>query len=298
LEQAQAGMRDWWQLMDDRAERLGEGGLMKPQMVLHQLNPLLRDDAIVICDSGTNTAWTARYIKIRGDQMFSCSGTLATMACSQGYALGAQVAFPDRQVVAVVGDGGFSMLMGDLVTFAKYKLPVKFVIVKNNVLGQIKWEQMVFLGNPEFGVDLQPIDFVKVAEACGVAGFHAEAPEALAATVRAFLDSPGPAVLEAVVDPYEPPTPPMISFDQADKMAKSLARGEPNRGKIALTLFRDQVEDFAAGAPGPLQQVAEKVADLVSGDSEHGPDAGHGRVPRDADRSATAGQVQAPEKTT
>ena len=89
------------------------------------------------------------------------------MACGLPYAIGAQVAYPDRQVVAFVGDGGFSMLMADFATAVKYELPIKVVVIKNDVLGQIKWEQMVFLGNPEFGVELQPIDFAKVAEACG-----------------------------------------------------------------------------------------------------------------------------------
>ena len=79
----------------------------------------------------------------------------------------AQIAYPDRQCVAFVGDGGFSMLMAEFATAVKYKLPIKVVIIKNNTLGQIKWEQMVFLGNPEYGVDLQPIDFAKFADACG-----------------------------------------------------------------------------------------------------------------------------------
>jgi len=267
LEKAQAGMKEWWRLMEDRANRLGESGLMKPQMVVHHLDPLLHDDAIVIADSGTNTCWAARHIKIRDRQMFSCSGTLATMACSQGYALGAQIAYPDRQVVAIVGDGGFSMLMADFITYVKYQLPVKFVIIKNNTLGQIKWEQMVFLGNPEFGVELQPFDFVKFAEACGAAGFHAEAPDDLPRTLRAFLDAPGPALLEAVVDPFEPPMPPMITFDQAEKMAKALARGEANRNKIAVTLFRDSIEDYAA-EPGPLHRIAETVAGAIGGDGK------------------------------
>ena len=91
--------------------------------------------------------------------MHSISGNLASMAPGLPYTLAAQVAFPERQCVAFVGDGGFSMLMADFVTAVKYKLPIKVVIIKNNTLGQIQWEQMVFLGNPEYGVDLAPIDF-------------------------------------------------------------------------------------------------------------------------------------------
>ncbi len=263
LEKAQQGMKEWWALLEHRATT-GEVP-MKPQAVAHFLDPLLADDAIVITDSGTITTWWARHLKARGTQMYSCSGTLATMACGLPYAIGAQVAYPRRQVVAFVGDGGFSMLMADFATLVKYKLPVKVVVIKNNVLGQIKWEQMVFLGNPEFGVELQPIDFARFAEACGGRGFHVEHPNDLPATLRAFLDTDGPALLEAVVDPFEPPMPPKVTFDQARKMAASLARGEPNRGRIALTLFRDRIEDLEVTAPGPIGRIAETVASAVAG---------------------------------
>src|SRR6476620_4995497 len=237
---------------------------IKPQFIASAVSEELNDNAIVSVDSGTNTIWAARYIQMRKGMKFSVSGTLASMACGLPYALAAQVAYPERQCIAFVGDGGFSMLMADFVTAVKYQLPVKFVIIKNNTLGQIKWEQMVFLGNPEFGVELQPFDFVKFAEACGAAGFHAEAPDDLPRTLRAFLDAPGPALLEAVVDPYEPPMPPMVTFDPAEKMAKALARSEANRNKIAVTLFRDQIEDYAA-KPGPLHRIAETVAGAISG---------------------------------
>jgi pyruvate dehydrogenase (quinone)/pyruvate oxidase len=261
LERAQAGMKEWWALLEQRAARTDLP--MKPQAVAHFLDPLLADDAICITDSGTITTWWARYLKARGRQQFSCSGTLATMACGLPYAIGAQVAFPGRQVVALIGDGGFSMLMADFATLVKYQLPVKIVVFQNGTLGQIKWEQLVFLGNPEYGCDLHPIDFVKVAEACGGAGFRVEDPKDLPGTLRAFLDAPGPALLEAVVDPYEPPWPPMITADQAEKMALALAKGTPNRDRIALTLFRDRIADLTVTAPGPLEQIAEKVSDAV-----------------------------------
>ena len=150
---------------------------LKPQVVARHVNDLLADNAIVTTDSGTITTWAARHIKIRRGMKFSCSGNLATMAAGLPYANAAQIAFPDRQVVAFVGDGGFTMLGCEFITAVKHKLPIKVVVIKNNVLGQIKWEQMVFLGNPEYGVELQPIDFVKFAEACGGAGFRCERPE-------------------------------------------------------------------------------------------------------------------------
>src|SRR3981081_3692735 len=135
----------------------------------------------------------------------------------------------------LVGDGGFSMLMADFVTAVKYQLPIKVVIIKNNVLGQIKWEQMVFLGNPEYGVDLHPIDFAEVAHACGGVGFTVENPDECGNTMEQFLAAPGPAVLQAVVDPFEPPLPAKGTAEQALKFAEALARGQPHPKKIGLT---------------------------------------------------------------
>jgi len=146
LTRAQEAMQGWWKLMEERGTRMDKP--MKPQMLAWELGQHLRDDAIVTCDSGTVATWFARHIKARRDQMFSLSGTLASMANGLPYAIAAQLAYPHRQVVAFVGDGGFSMLMGELATAVKYRLPIKVVIVKNNSLGQIRWEQMVFLGNP------------------------------------------------------------------------------------------------------------------------------------------------------
>ena len=136
------------------------------------------------------------------------------------------------------------MLMADFATAVKYQLPIKVVVIKNSVLGQIKWEQMVFLGNPEYGVELQPIDFAAVAHACGGIGFRVEDPGDCGRQMEEFLNSPGPAVLEAVVDPFEPPMPGKVTADQALKFAESLARGEPNRKKIALTVISDKVKEL------------------------------------------------------
>jgi pyruvate dehydrogenase (quinone) len=242
LERAQSGMRDWWKLMDERAARMDMP--MKPQVVGRAVDRHLADDAIVVSDSGTITSWFARHIRARRGQLFSLSGNLATMACGLPYAIGAQVAHPGRQVVAFVGDGGLSMLMADLATAVKYELPIKVVVIKNNVLGQIKWEQMVFLGNPEYGVELQPIDFVKVAEACGARGVHIEDPAACDDAMAAAFDLPGPVVIEAAVDPLEPPLPPKIGVDQATKFVKSLARGEPDRGELLRDILGDKIREM------------------------------------------------------
>jgi pyruvate dehydrogenase (quinone) len=216
---------------------------MKPQVVTYELNKLLADDAIVSSDSGTIATWTARYIQIRDGMQFSLSGTLATMANGLPYSIGAAVAYPNRQVVCVVGDGGLTMLMGELATLVKYKLPVKVIVIKNNTLGQIKWEQMVFEGNPEFGVDLQPIDFEAVAKACGAAGFTIEGAEDASAVLRRALEHPGPAVVQAVVDASEPPLPGNISAEQALRFAEAIARGQDKGWEIIKTVVKDKVRE-------------------------------------------------------
>src|SRR3954469_5874735 len=168
---------------------------VKPQVVARHVNDLLEPDAIVTTDSGTITTWAARHIHMKRGMQFSCSGNLATMAPGLPYAIGAQAAYPDRQVVAFVGDGGFSMLMADFVTAVKHKLPIKVVIIKNNTLGQIKWEQMIFLGNPEFGCELEPIDFAAFARACGGSGFTVDDPAKCGEILDQALAAPGPVIV-------------------------------------------------------------------------------------------------------
>jgi pyruvate dehydrogenase (quinone) len=242
LENAREGMQKWSTLMEERGTR--QDVPMKPQVLAWELGKLLRNDAIVSCDSGTIATWWARQIPVKRGQMHSISGTLASMACGLPYAIAAQIAYPGRQSIAFVGDGGFSMLMAEFATAVKYDLPIKVVIVKNNVLGQIKWEQMVFLGNPEYGVELQPIDFAAFARACGGNGFTIEDPKTCGAQLEEALNTPGPVIVDAVVDPFEPPMPPKVTPEQALKFAKSLAKGQPKRMKIAATVAEDVVKEM------------------------------------------------------
>jgi pyruvate dehydrogenase (quinone) len=241
LEKAQSRMKDWNEVLEKRGTRMDMP--MKPQVVTYTLNKLLDDDAIVSTDSGTITTWAARYIEMRGTMKFSLSGSLATMANGLPYSIGAAVAFPDRQVVCVVGDGGLTMLMGELATLAKYKLPVKVIVIKNNVLGQIKWEQIVLDANPEFGVELQPIDFAKVAEACGVAGFTLENPKNAERVLSQALRHDGPAVVEALVDANEPPLPGKIKTEQAVHFAEAVLRGEKAGMKIIKSVLQEKVRE-------------------------------------------------------
>jgi pyruvate dehydrogenase (quinone) len=241
LEKAQKRMEAWNQLMEERGTRMDMP--MKPQVVTYHLNKLLDSDAIIASDSGTIATWTARYIEMRGEMMFSLSGLLATMANGLPYCIGAAVAYPGRQVVCVVGDGGLTMLMGEIATLVKYKLPVKVIVIKNNVLGQIKWEQMAQEGNPEFGVELQAIDFAGFARCCGAAGFVIEDPKDAENILRRALAHPGPVIVEAVVDPNEPPLPGNITADQALQFGKALAKGQKDGMKIIKTVLEDRVRE-------------------------------------------------------
>lgn len=242
LKTAQKEMKKWYELMEERGTRRDKP--MKPQVVAWELGKRLDKDAIVSSDSGTIATWFARQILAKQGQKYSLSGTLATMANGLPYTIAAQIAYPDRQCVGFVGDGGFTMLMGEFATAVKYKLPIKIVIIKNNTLGQIKWEQMVFLGNPEYGCDLNPIDFAEFARACGGSGFRIEDPKDCGRILDEALRTKGPVVIEAVVDPHEPPMPPKVNPDQAKKLAKALAKGTPNRTEIALTIASDKVREL------------------------------------------------------
>jgi pyruvate dehydrogenase (quinone)/pyruvate oxidase len=169
---------------------------------------------------------------------------MASMACGMSYAIAAQLAYPERQCVAFVGDGGFSMLMAEFATCVKYQLPIKIIVIKNNSLGQIKWEQMLFLGNPEYGCDLESIDYAAFAKACGGHGFTVDDPATCGEILDEALAIPEPVIIDAVVDPLEFPIPPKMNQDQAQKLAQAMMKGEPNVEKIALTVLSDQVKEM------------------------------------------------------
>jgi len=242
LKKAQRNKKAWEERMEEQGTRNDKP--MKPQVVGWELGKRIPENAIVVSDSGTITTWWARFVPSRRGQKHSCSGNLASMACGLPYAIGAAVAYPDRPVYCIIGDGGVSMLMGELITLAAYKLNVKVIVIKNDTLGQIKWEQMVFLGNPEYACDLFPADFTTIARGCGVSSVRIEEASTCGQLLDQALASQGPALIEAVVDPFTPPMPAKVKASQAARFAESLLRGEPNRSKIALTAFSDTVREL------------------------------------------------------
>jgi pyruvate dehydrogenase (quinone) len=242
LEKAQKAKTDWQTLMEERGTR--DDKPMKPQVIGWELGKRIPPNAIVTSDSGTITTWWARYVPALRGQKHSCSGNLATMACGLPYAIAAAVAYPDRPVFCIIGDGGLSMLLGELITVAAYKLNIKIIVIKNNTLGQIKWEQMVFLGNPEFACDLYPADFVTIARGAGIEAIQIEDPVSCGAQLDDVLGRREAVLIEAVVDQFTPPMPAKIKASQALKLGKALVHGEPNRRKIALTNAYDKVREL------------------------------------------------------
>lgn len=242
LQSAQQGMADWRRLMEERGTR--EDKPLKPQVVAHRLNQFLTDDAIVVTDCGTVTTWAARHITIRGRMQFSSSGILATMANGLPYSIAAAAAYPGRQVVCLMGDGGLAMLMAELATLAKYRLPVKVIVFKNHSLGQIKWEQLAMEGNPEYGCDLPPIEFAAVARACGVAGFSVDDPAQVEGVYEQAFAHPGPALIDATVDPHEPVMPGHVTLKQAASFAQALLRGQPDGWRIVETISENKVREM------------------------------------------------------
>jgi pyruvate dehydrogenase (quinone)/pyruvate oxidase len=216
-----------------------------PEYLVSVLDELAADDAVLTCDSGTIATWAARHWGIRGGREFFLSGNLATMAPGMPYAIGIQHAFPGRQIIAFVGDGGFAMLMAEFVTAIKHKLPVKVVINNNNSLGQILWEQMV-LGYPEYGVrHSEPfVDYAAFATANGALGIKVEQPGGVRPAVEQALSYDGPALIDVNVNPDEPPLPGKVEYQQAKKFAQAFLRGQPRKATIATTLFKDKIEQL------------------------------------------------------
>ncbi|MGA7043998.1 MAG: thiamine pyrophosphate-dependent enzyme [Nitrososphaeraceae archaeon] len=263
LKSKQQAMKKWNDVLHQQSNSntKNKDRPIKPQFIASAVSEELDDNAIVSVDSGTNTIWAARYIQMRKGMKFSVSGTLASMGCGLPYALAAQIAYPKRQCVAFVGDGGFTMLMGEFATAVQYNLPIKVIILKNNVLGMIRWEQMAFLGNPEFGVEFSPIDFAKFAEACGGKGYSIKEYSEVESTMKIAMKERKPTIVEAYVDPFEPPVPPKTDPEFARNMAESFAKGQPYMRRIGLTLYRNQVNTA-------FKSVQNKLKETLTGSSE------------------------------
>ncbi|RUX18930.1 pyruvate oxidase, partial [Mesorhizobium sp. M2A.F.Ca.ET.042.01.1.1] len=236
LATAQSSMQKWREMM-----RQSEDGLahpLKPQRVVRAFGERLAENTVLATDSGQNTELAARHVDLRAGQAFGVSGALASMSCGLSYAIAAGIAFPGRPVAAIVGDGGLAMQLGEFSTAVRYGIPLKVLVIKNNMLNQIAWEQMMFLGNPQFGCELQPIDFAKAAEAMGGKGFSIERAEEVERVLDQAFATSGPVIIEALVDAYEPMMPPKMPPDYAKNFRKALPQ-TPGRDEIEENVARE-----------------------------------------------------------
>jgi pyruvate dehydrogenase (quinone) len=206
------------------------------------VSELADDDAIFSCDVGTPTAWAARYLKMNGRRRLIGSFLHGSMANAMPQAIGAQAAFPGRQVISLSGDGGFAMMMGEFVTLLQTKLPVKIIVLNNGTLGFVEIEMKAF-GFLDANVDLKNPNFAEMARAMGIKGVRVEKPQDVHAAVQEVLQHDGPALLDVVTARQELVMPPTTTFEEAHKfgmfMLKAVLDGRASElidlAKVNLT---------------------------------------------------------------
>jgi pyruvate dehydrogenase (quinone) len=244
-----ANVERWWHILEERAQQSAEP--VNPQLVFHELSRRLPDRAILLADSGSATNWWARHLRMRHGMQAALSGTLATMCPAVPYALAAKMAYPDRPVIAVLGDGAMQMLgINALIDLAKYADrwtgPCAICVLHNDDLNQVTWEQRVMVGDAklEASQDLPDFPYARYAELLGLTGVRVDRPEDVGAGWDAVLAAGGPAVLEVVTDPDVPPLPPHIRLEQAKGMAQAIWKGDPDRGGMVRQALKGKLTEF------------------------------------------------------
>lgn len=202
--------------LDKLADPRRDSDIIHPQYVMQQMSELAADDAIFTCDVGSPILWTARYLKVNGKRRIVGSFNHGSMANAMLHAIGAQVAYPDRQVVSMSGDGGFTMMMGDFLSLVQLKLPVKIVLLNNGTLGFVQME-MWANGFLDTGCDLINPNFAQMANAVGIKGIRVEHPSQLRDALKEAFAHDGPALVDVVSAKQELGMPPKTTFDEAYK---------------------------------------------------------------------------------
>jgi len=248
-EQIEEDVRRWWEILDAQAHEPADP--INPQLLFHELSKRLPDGAILTSDSGSATDWWARHLRMRAGMQAILSGTLATMCPAIPYALAGKMAFPDRPVIACLGDGAMQMLgINALVDIAKYRARwsdqrLVVLVLNNHDLNQVTWEQRVMSGDPKLDASqaLPDFPYASYAQLIGLKGIRVDAPEQVGPAWDEALASGIPVVLEALTDPEVPPLPPHIRFEQAREMAHALV-GDPARGRILRQAIRGKVDEL------------------------------------------------------
>jgi pyruvate dehydrogenase (quinone) len=244
------GVAEWWKTIEARA--MNAANPVNPQRVFWELSSRLPDRAILTADSGSATNWFARNLRLRRGMMASLSGNLATMGCGVPYAIAAKFAYPDRPVIALVGDGAMQMNgMAELITIAKYygrwSDPHLVVLVLNNRdLNQVTWEQRALAGDPKFEATqtIPDVRYSAFADLIGLRGIYVDDPEEVGKAWDEALRADRPTVVEAVTDPEVPPLPPHVKYEQAKHLAQALIKGDPEAQAVVKQAVKDKVEDF------------------------------------------------------
>ena len=249
-EKIEKGIVAWWKVLEARA--MNEANPINPQRMFWELSPRLPDNCIIVADSGSAANWFARDLKIRRGMMASLSGNLATMGPGVPYAIGAKFAFPDRVVIATVGDGAMLMNgINEVITIANYWKEwsdprLIIMVLANRDLNQVTWEQRVMAGDPKYECSqtVPSFEFARYAEMLGLTGIRVDKPEQIGPAWDQALNASRPVIIEAITDPEVPTLPPHITFEEAKKFTESMIKGDPRLGHIIKQTFMEAVEGF------------------------------------------------------
>jgi len=249
-EEIEAEVTRWWEILGERA--MIEAQPLNPQRVFHELSPRLPEGCILTADSGSATNWWARHLKLRKGMRTALSGTLATMCPAVPYAFAAKMAHPDRPVIAAIGDGAMQMLgINALIDIAARweqwsNRQLVVLVLHNNDLNQVTWEQRVLAGDPKLQASQQIPDFpyADYARSLGLHGITVEDPERVGEAWDEALNAGRPTLYEAVTDPEVPPLPPHIKLEQATHMAKALMQGDPHGARIVSQSLKGKLKEL------------------------------------------------------
>lgn len=261
-EKIEKEVEQWWRVLDDRAHKSADP--LNPQLVAYELSPRLRENAIITTDSGSATNWWAQYLRLGTGMKASLAGTLATMGAGTPYAIAAKFAYPDRPVIAMVGDGAFQMNgMAELITVKRYldrliaqNPTLVFCVFNNQDLNQVTWEQRAESGDPKFmGSQWIPdVPYAEFAKLLGFTGIRVDDPAEIGPAWDRALAADRPVVLEVVVDPEIPPVPPHIKKELGKKSATAMLKGDP-----------EEVGVMTKGAKQKMHEFTESVKDALPG---------------------------------